>query len=100
MTVYVDDARIAWRGRRWCHLQADTLEELHAFAANIGLKREWFQEGTRPEAHHYDVSETVRSDAIKAGAHEETTEEGSQRRRLARGIRVGAAAGGGEEPDG
>ena len=29
---------------RWCHMVSDTSEEeLHAFAARIGLKREWAQ---------------------------------------------------------
>src|SRR5574337_223693 len=31
-----------------CHLTADTLEELHAFAAKLGLKREWFQDHLTP----------------------------------------------------
>ena len=37
MTVYVDDPVILWRGRRWAHLMADTLDELHAMAAQLGL---------------------------------------------------------------
>ena len=37
MTVYVDDAVTLWRGRRWAHLMADSLEELHAFAARLGI---------------------------------------------------------------
>lgn len=48
MTVYVDDFRIPARvGRynaRWSHLFADTRSELHAFAAQIGLRCEWFQD--------------------------------------------------------
>ena len=36
MTVYVDDAVTLWRGRRWAHLMADTLGELHAMAARLG----------------------------------------------------------------
>jgi hypothetical protein len=32
VTVYVDDAVTLWRGHRWAHLMADTLEELHALA--------------------------------------------------------------------
>ena len=39
MTVYVDDAVTLWRGRRWAHLMADTVEELHAMAARLGLPR-------------------------------------------------------------
>jgi hypothetical protein len=77
MTVYVDNARIPARvGRisaRWSHLFADTQDELHAFAASIGLKRSWFQPGRpiggKPSRHwHYDVTDAKRAAAIKAGA--------------------------------
>ena len=83
--IYVDDARIPWRGKRWSHLTADTEEALHEFAAKIGLRREWFQpSSTRPEAHHYDVTDSKRDEAILAGAIPETTEEGARRRRARR----------------
>jgi hypothetical protein len=80
MTVYVDDARIPARvGRisgRWSHLTATTQDELHAFAAQLGLQRRWFQtcRNTRlcPPAQcphwHYDVTEGRRAAAIQAGA--------------------------------
>ena len=35
MSVYVDDAVTLWRGQRWAHLMADTLDELHAMAARL-----------------------------------------------------------------
>ncbi len=41
--VYVDDEMIPWRGKLWCHLVADTLPELHAFAQKLGLRQAWFQ---------------------------------------------------------
>lgn len=69
MAVYVDDAFIAFRGGSYCHLFADTDDELHALAQRIGLKREWFQD-TKPEFHHYDVSLSMRAAAIRAGARE------------------------------
>jgi hypothetical protein len=84
MTVYVDDARIpATVGRirgRWSHLFADTEDELHAFAAYIGLKRSWFQPGKsyggRPPRHwHYDVTDNYRHKAIRAGARSITWRE-------------------------
>lgn len=84
MAVYVDDAMIPWRRGIWCHMQADAIDELHAFAARIGLKREWFQPGSRPEAAHYDVTKTKRAEAIAAGAISETWREGAERRRAAR----------------
>lgn len=82
MAVYVDDSRIEWRGKRWSHLQADSLEELHAFAARLGLKREWFQtKPGRPELDHYDVTESKRLQAIEMGAVAETWREGAGRLR-------------------
>lgn len=71
MTVYVDDmrrrARVGAISACWSHLLADTSDELHAFAALLGLRRTWVQhEGTRHE--HYDVTDTKRQAAIDAGA--------------------------------
>ena len=66
MAVYVDREQIPWRGKLWCHLVADTLEELHAFAALLGLKRSWFQE--RASYPHYDVTMSVRERAVRCGA--------------------------------
>lgn len=91
MTVYVDDAMIPWRGSRWCHLQADSEEELHEFAARIGLRRDWFQPGTRPEAAHYDVTKPKRAQAIAQGAVAETVRQGSERRLAARRARLEGA---------
>ena len=66
MTVYVDDAVTLWRGDRWAHLMADTLDELHAFAAQLGLRREKFQDKT--SGAHYDVPAPLREEAIAMGA--------------------------------
>ena len=66
MAVYVDDAVTLWRGHRWAHLMADTLDELHAFAAQLGLLREKFQDKT--SGAHYDVPAPVREDALRLGA--------------------------------
>ena len=77
MAVYVDDARILARvGRiraRWSHLFADSQDELHAFAASIGLKRAWFQPGKpiggKPSRlWHYDVTDAMRARAVATGA--------------------------------
>lgn len=46
---------------------ADTNEELHAFAARIGLKREWFQTDLEP---HYDLTASKRKLAVQRGAVE------------------------------
>ncbi|CAN5620963.1 DUF4031 domain-containing protein [soil metagenome] len=66
MTVYVDDAVVSWRGRRWAHLMADSLDELHAFAAGLGLPRHAFQD--RSSGAHYDVPAELREEAIRRGA--------------------------------
>lgn len=72
MAVYVDvlrtypTAAIApaarRHGQRWCHMIADTRDELHALAERIGLKRSWFQ------GDHYDLVPTKRLAAVRAGA--------------------------------
>ena len=43
LAVYVDEPIWEWRGRSWCHLVADDGDELHRFAAQLGLRRRWFQ---------------------------------------------------------
>lgn len=50
----------------WSHLFGDNIDELHCFAKRIGLKRSWFQRDKR--LPHYDVVESKRAEAIKAGA--------------------------------
>ncbi|MGW5703892.1 DUF4031 domain-containing protein [Amycolatopsis japonica] len=87
MTVYVDDftvpATVGGRSGHWSHLIADTEDELHAFAAQLGLPRRWFQDprirsGRRPfparpgsfaaETWHYDVIRSKRDLALQLGA--------------------------------
>lgn len=72
MTVYVDNmlrAAQVGRGRpaKWSHLVADTTDELEAFARQLGLRPSWVQHaGTARE--HYDVTATVRAQALRLGA--------------------------------
>lgn len=66
MTTYVDNEQIPWRGKLWCHLVADSLDELHAFALQLGLQRAWFQ--SKSAFPHYDVTTTVRERALRLGA--------------------------------
>ena len=76
MAVYVDGAIWEWRGRMWCHLTADSEEELHGFAAALGLPRSKFQSRSgRPWVDHYDVPESLRSEAVRLGALEITFRE-------------------------
>jgi hypothetical protein len=77
MTVYLDD----WRQRarlgpvedQWSHLIADSDEELHRFAARMGMRRQWFQfKAGRPHHAHYDLPERARDEAVANGAVEVT----------------------------
>jgi len=79
--ILVDDALWRWRGRLWCHLVSDVShDELHAFAARLGIPRHVFQ------GDHYDLPEDHRDRAVGLGA----TEVGSRelvRRLRAAGLR-------------
>jgi hypothetical protein len=89
MAVYVDDAFVSGDWGRWTgggHLQADTPDELEAFAARLGLAPAWLQtRAGRPERAHYDLSAAARRRALELGAVGETWREGVRRRRAARG---------------
>ena len=68
MPVYVDKARNGYGRMLMCHMVADTIEELHAMADTIGVKRKWFQgDASFP---HYDICQSKRALAIKNGATE------------------------------
>lgn len=90
MSVYVDPlvdygTQIGRAGPVWCHLVADTDDELHAFAARLGVRRAWFQEdAARPWRNHYDLTASRRAEAVRRGAIEITRHELGQRLRAAR----------------
>lgn len=70
--IMVDEIRL-WPNARppftrgSCHLTTNgPIAELHAFAARIGLRREWFQ--PHPIAPHYDLTRRRRAAALAAGA--------------------------------
>lgn len=81
MAVYVDQLRAYPQSRvshvslHWCHMLADSLDELHDMAQRIGLKREWFQERPLLYHCHYDLTPQSRAAAIAAGAQEVNTRE-------------------------
>jgi hypothetical protein len=72
VTVYVDDLKVWSHAKHRCfkqgsaHLTADTLDELHAFAARLGLKRAWFQDHI--VAPHYDLSPAKHAASLTLGA--------------------------------
>jgi len=87
LSVYVDDANISWRGKRWCHLYADSLSELVEFGDHIGLKREWLQnpDGTsertgQASLPHFDVTGQMLDKAVTNGATLVTGGDGTYRR--------------------
>lgn len=76
MPVYVDPIREhppfhGWT--LWCHMIADTDEELHAMAERVGLRREWYQ------GDHYDLRPDGRARALALGALEMPTREMARR---------------------
>ncbi|MEG3791494.1 DUF4031 domain-containing protein [Lysobacter sp. CCNWLW3] len=94
MSVYVDDAVWPWRGERWAHLMADTLDELHAFAQRLGIPRRAFQ--NKASGAHYDVNAALRERAIALGA---TAISRHRDRELVRAVIANAKAQGrGERP--
>jgi Protein of unknown function (DUF4031) len=70
----------------WFGLTADTEDELHAFAARLGLQRNTFQPGTPTGPQqvsvtgHYDVTEGERDQAVALGAQVITAREAARRR--------------------
>jgi len=80
--IIIDEARWPWRGRRWAHLASDSsYEELHLFAARLGVPRRAFQ------GDHYDLPTEVRLQAIRLGARPVTSRELLVRLRAA-GLRL------------
>lgn len=67
-------------GHRWCHMWAEHGEEeqLHEFAAKIGLKRTWYQ--PHRIIGHYDLVPSKRALAIAAGAVETDLKDWLKRR--------------------
>jgi hypothetical protein len=68
MAVYVDDAIWGWRGLAWAHLLADDTDELHRFAAGLGIHRISYQGPPKTAVPHYDVTAYERRRAIAHGA--------------------------------
>ena len=70
--IMVDELKVypnAWGPFRGgsCHLMTDgPIEELHRFAAQLGLRREWFQDDRLHP--HYDLTAGKRIQALAHGA--------------------------------
>jgi hypothetical protein len=78
VAILVDPAIWPWRGREWAHLVSDSsYDELHAFAARLGLPLEAFQ------GDHYDIPTDLRRQAVAIGAREVDAKELVRRLRAA-----------------
>lgn len=63
MTVYIDHLRFhAHKRKRYAHMVADSLDELHKFAELAGIKRCWF------DKNHYDLNPKNHELALDNGA--------------------------------
>jgi predicted kinase len=87
MAILVDELReypgTSLPFRSWCHMATDgAFEELHAFAARLGLRRAWFQ------GDHYDLPPHGRAAAVALGAEEVGTGELLRRMSGPRGERA------------
>lgn len=99
MSCYVDTVRSyprsGLRHTEFCHLLADTRDELHTMADEIGMPRRFFQD--HAWRWHYDLPEPLRREAVRRGAVE--TDLGGvgrllRRHRAALGDGGSAASGG------
>jgi hypothetical protein len=68
MPVYVDEAIWMRWGTRWCHLLADDIDELHRFAALLGIQRSSYQGPPKTAKPHYDITAFERDRALRLGA--------------------------------
>ena len=77
MACYVDAVReypdAGLRHSRFCHLLADTREELHAMADALGVPSRYFQD--HPWRWHHDLPAPLRARAVELGAKELTMHE-------------------------
>ncbi|MGZ4729830.1 MAG: DUF4031 domain-containing protein [Acidimicrobiales bacterium] len=100
MALYVDrlidyTGRVPYRHKVWCHLVADTDDELLAAASELGAAEEWMQ-GRRGWDTHFDVPAPWREEALAIGAHEVDFRFMALRtrsRRAAMGLAAGQAVG-------
>ena len=85
MAVLIDEPRWWFRGRHWSHLVSDhSLEELHEFAAAVGIPRRGFH------GDHYDVPEEHYEEMVRHGAQPVDSRTVVRRLQMA-GLRLSAA---------
>jgi len=80
--ILIDQPRWPAHGTLWSHLVSDSsLDELHAFAASVGIPPRGF------DLDHYDVPEARYAELVAAGAEPVTMRQLVERLR-ASGLRV------------
>lgn len=84
MSILVDPLIDYGRGpnghKVWCHMMSDGgIDDLHAMAARIGLRRSWFQ--NKPGHPHYDLTPSKRALAVRYGAEQVSSVEMIERYR-------------------
>lgn len=81
----------AKHGHRWCHLFADSPQELLEFAVKkLGMQAAWFQRDN--DAGHFDLVPPRRAKAVKLGAVEVTRSQAVEIWRQQRAARLQRAA--------
>ena len=81
MTLMIDPPAVPSRGRMWSHLASDSsYEELHAFAAELGIPERGF------DRDHYDVPSEWYESVLALGVEPVTSRE-LVRRLVAAGLR-------------
>jgi hypothetical protein len=77
VACYVDTLRsypdAGLRYTEFCHLLADTRDELHTLAEELGIPRRFFQD--HPWRWHHDIPTHIRERAVQLGALEVTMHE-------------------------
>lgn len=73
--IYVDTAVYKKKNgrKKYCHLTADSIQEMHEFCQNLGIGKHFYHKGANHP--HYDLNEVNRIKAIEAGAVEVSSKE-------------------------
>lgn len=68
--IYVDEPTWTKPGgrKKYSHMVADTLEELHQFAESIGVKKHFWHKTRNPLLRHFDITEEQFNLAVEKGA--------------------------------
>ena len=73
MLILIDTPNNANGG--YSHLVADTIENLHMFAGQIGLKKHWFENKKGKNRPHYDIRGNLIKKALENGAKQVSRRE-------------------------